>query len=386
MNVINILEIVVETKDLMHALTFANSVVEKRHALAELGNIKLSTLDNSLDISATDMDLYLSQNVGAQVLRTGITTVSTKVLSDIIRKIPDKEIKIKQTDDGNQLELIGKNCFFSLPTLPATQFPEMEQIAAEVALTISCMNLARLIEYTQFAMSTEETRYNLNGIYLHAKNGNLCAAATDGHRLSVISINIEKIIQEFGIIVPRKTVHELLKLIKDPKYANASIEVLLATNKVKFICNNVVVVSKLIDGQFPDYSSFIPSESSYKLTINPKALANIIDRVATVTIDKFRAIKITLAEQCIQVTASGESKGVAKEQLQYSTELECYCARDGGSSSGITIGFNPKYLSDVLNIVKSDKVELYFNDSFSPALIKIPENSDDNFVIMPVKV
>ncbi|WP_316353482.1 DNA polymerase III subunit beta [Candidatus Trichorickettsia mobilis] len=380
----NGLEIIVETRELVHVLTFANSVVEKRHVIAELGNVKLATVDNSLEIAATDMDLYLSQNIGAQVLSSGVTTVSTRVLTDIIRKIPDKEITIKQTSDGNQLELIGKNCFFSLPTLPASQFPEMDTIKAEIVLTIPCSSLVRLIDCTQFAMSTEETRYNLNGIYLHVKENHLCAAATDGHRLSVVSVEIGAVVQEFGIILPRKTVHELLKLIKDPRYANADIEISLAINKVKFVCNNVIIVSKLIDGQFPEYSAFIPTESNHKLTVNPKELANIIDRVATVTIDKFRAIKITLTDAFMQVTASGEARGVAKEQLAYSEILENYCVFEG--NSGITIGFNPKYLSDVLNIIKCDQVELHFKDSFSPALIKVLENPTDYFVIMPVKV
>jgi DNA polymerase-3 subunit beta len=380
----NKLEIVVQTKDLAHALTFASSVVEKRNVLLELSNIKLHAKGNLLEIGATDMDLYLNQEIGAEVISEGSTTVSTQMLSEIVRKIPDSQIKIKQGEDSDQLEVIGANCRFQLLTLQATQFPQMEDVDSEVALTISCQEFARIVEYTNFAMSNEETRYNLNGIYLHIKdNKEFCSAATDGHRLSISSSPVENLHSDFGVIVPKKTVHELLKIVKDSKNITGDLNISLGTNKVKFTCNNIILISKLIDGTFPEYAAFIPADNQNKLTVNTKLLASAIDRVATVTVDKFRAIKIIINGTSLQITASGEAKGAASENLNFSEEENEYCSFNG---TDITIGFNPKYISDVLGALKEQRVNLYLSDASSPVLIKTDKYPGDSFVVMPVKV
>lgn len=379
----NKLEIIIETKELFHALTFANSIVEKRNIIAELGNIKLSAKDGSLNIIATDMDLTLRQQLGAQVFEEGETTISTTLFNDIVRKISDKEIKLKQVIGSDELELIGKNCHFKLLTLPADQFPEMDELNAGSVLTIPCRDFARILDYTQFSMSTEETRYNLNGIYLHVKGDNFYAAATDGHRLSVTSVSVNSP-KDFGVIIPKKTVQEISKLVKDSKNIQGDIEISLGLNKIKFTSNNITMVSKLIDGTFPEYDGFIPVSNMNKLIISTKLLADAIERVATVTVDKFRAIKINLTNDFIEITASGEAKGAAIERLEYSQDQSNFCEFD--SNVDLSIGFNPKYLSDVLSAVKQNQVELYFNDPFSPVLIKVTDSPTDNFVVMPVKV
>jgi DNA polymerase-3 subunit beta len=378
----NKLELIIETKALAHALTFANSVVEKRNIIPELSNIKLMAKDNSIVITATDMDLYLNQNIGAQVMKEGAITVSTQTLTDIVKRIPDQEIKLRVANDSDQLEVIAKNCHFNLLTLPSSHFPVMEEIEAESVLKVSCHNFARIIDYTQFSMSLEETRYNLNGIYLHVKEGELCAVSTDGHRLSLSSVAIDNA-KEFGVILPRKTIEEIIKIVKDPKNIQLDLEVCLSVNKIKFACNNIVMISKLIDGTFPEYSAFIPLENKSKLTINSKVLADVAERVATITVDKFRAIKMLLTPSVIEVTASGEARGSGREEIICSKEEGNLCEFDGGN---ITIGFNPKYLIDVLNAIKHNQIELHFHDSVSPVLIKIKDNYKSTFVIMPVKV
>ncbi len=386
----NQLEIIVETKDLVHALTFASSVVEKRNVIAELGNIKLSVKDGLLEIVATDMDLTLSQTIGAQIISAGQTTASATILTDIARKIPDKEIKLKQVAGSDQLEVIGKNCSFNLLTLPAEKFPALEEVSGESILKISCRDLAKLIEYTQFSMSTEETRYNLNGIYLHKKDNEFCAAATDGHRLSVAAVDIisdsaeAAQTEKFGVILPRKTVAEIQKVIKDPKNIQLDIEIALSVNKIKFACGKIVMVSKLIDGTFPEYDNFIPATSLYTLQINTKLLASAIERVAIVTVEKLRAIKMLFKDDQLEITASGEARGNAKEIIAYSKEGTNLC--DFSGEGEIEIGFNPKYLTDVLGTIKFEHIEFGFNNPASPALIKIPEHPKDSFVIMPVKV
>lgn len=378
-NMKNNFEITITTKDLLHALGFANSVVEKRNVLSELSNIKLVAKNNVLEIGATDMDLYLNQEIGAVVVCEGQTTVSTNTLLEIVRKISDVSIKIIQQADSDKLEIIGLKCHFELLTLPATQFPAMEDVDSSVNLSVPCTKLIKIIEYTNFSMSTEETRYNLNGIYMHVNGQNFSSVSTDGHRLSVANIELNTNIDEFGVIVPRKTVIELLKIIKDSKNSQSDIQIILSTTKIKFTCNNIVLISKLIDGTFPEYSSFIPSENTSKLIINTKILADMIDRVATVTIDKFRAIKLFINEKSLKITASGEAKGAASEEINHN-DMSAY------SGDEVAIGFNPKYLSDVLSAIQEEQVEIYFKDSYSPILIKTSLESKDNFVVMPVKV
>ena len=385
------LEMMVQTKDLVHALSFAGSVVEKRNVLQELSNIKLVAKNGILEIGATDMDLYLNLEIGAEVTCEGQTTVSSQILSDIVRKIPDAKIKISQKADSDKIEIIGISCRFELLTLPALSFPTMENIDSAVSVTLPSLELVKIIEYTNFSISTEETRYNLNGIYMHVKNNEFLGASTDGHRLSVASTKLDQKCNDFGVIVPRKTVIELLKILKDSKNIQSDIEIFLSSTKIKFKCNNLILISKLIDGVFPEYSSFIPTDNQNKLTVNTKLLASAIDRVATVTVDKFRAVKLFIGNDSMEITASGEAKGAASEVLNYSTEnssknsheKENMCKYEGVE---VSIGFNPRYLSDVLGAINVEEVEILFKDSFSPVLIKTNLSDIDCFVVMPVKV
>lgn len=377
------LEIIVPTRDLLHILNFAGSVVEKRNVVSELSHIKLTAKGNMLTIGATDIDLYLNQTIGAEVIKEGETTVSSQTLSDIVRKVKDGEVKITQSQGSDKLKLVGKNCRFELLTLPADKFPMMEDVESETHATVPCKEFARILDYTSFSMSNEETRYNLNGVYLHVKDGQLKGAATDGHRLSFAAYDGDGMDGEIGVIVPRKTVHEILKIVKDNKNIEGKIKITFGENKIRFELDSVVLVSKLIDGQFPEYSSFIPSDNESKLTVKTEILAEAIDRVAAITVDKFRAIKISIDKDKLNITASGEAKGAASEDLVYSENENDLCKYDGDA---ITIGFNPKYISDVLSAMRDEVVVLSLNDSQSPLLIRSHENQNDSFVVMPVKV
>ncbi|HJD64929.1 MAG TPA: DNA polymerase III subunit beta [Rickettsia endosymbiont of Diachasma alloeum] len=378
------LKVIVETKTLVQALGFASSVVEKRNVISELANIKLSAKDGLLELSSTNMDLYLSQKIGVQVVSEGELTVSTKTLNDIVRKLPDSELTL--TDLGTTgLEITGKNCRFNLFTLPVESFPVMDNINSEASFKISCAEFAKIIESTKFSVSLDETRYNLNGIYLHVKDGEFYSASTDGHRLSISSVALAEKIEDFGVILPQKSAEEILKIVKDSKNANADIEILLSSNKIKFICNeNVIMLSKLIDGTFPDYSSFIPENNSSKLVINRKIFADTIERIAIITVEKFRAVKLSLSGEALEISAIGEARGNAKEVINSSKETENFYEYNGEAT--LDIGFNPQYLEDVLKAIKSDLVELYFSGVSAPVLIKFPESPKDIFVVMPVKV
>lgn len=379
----NKLEIKVTKKDFSQALVFANSAVEKKNVIIELSYVKLVAKNGVLEIGVTDMDVYLNQEIGAEVISEGQTTVSISTLSDIVRKIPDSEIKLIHEENSNKLDIIGANCKFELLTLPASKFPLLEDLESEVKLDIDRADFARLIEYTIFSISTEETRYNLNGVYMHAKENVFACVSTDGHRLSAADIKLGKKFNEFGVIVPRKTVSELLKILLDFKNLQFDIQITLSSTKIKFQFANIILISKLIDGTFPEYSSFIPKDNKNKLTINSKLLNDAIDRVAVVTVDKFRAVKLIIDDKSLTVNASGEAKGTAKEVINYSTEDKNFCLYEG---ENISIGFNPKYLSDVMSTLAEKQVEIYLDQSQTPILIKTSADSHDNFVVMPVKV
>ncbi len=378
------LKIIAETKTLAHALAFANSVVEKRNVIAELSNIKLSAKDGKLELITTNMEIYLSQKIVAQIIIEGEITVSTKTLNDIVRKIVDNDITLILSNETNQLEILGKNCSFNLLTLPVNQFPSLDDIEAESELKITCRDFVKMIDNTLFAVSLDETRYNLNGVYFYVKDSECRMASTDGHRLSVSTVEIANNVKEFGVILPKKTLEEISKISKDPKNIQLEMEIFVNSNRVKFICDDIIMISKVIDGTFPDYQAFIPTENNYKLTINAKLLSDVIDRVSSITIDKFQAIKLILSKDFVEMNASGESKGVAKEIIPYSSDKNNLCIFDHKES--LIIGFNPKYLTEAVNAIKTDQVELYFFDASSPMLMKIPQDNRDIFVIMPVKV
>ncbi|WP_367364720.1 DNA polymerase III subunit beta [Candidatus Tisiphia endosymbiont of Nedyus quadrimaculatus] len=384
----NNLKIIVETKTLTQALAFANSVVEKRNVIAELSHVKLSSKDGKLELITTNMEIYLSQKVAAQVISEGEIMVSTKTLNDIIRKISDNDVTLSVSNETDQLEILGKNCAFNLLTLHANQFPALDDINVETTLKISCSDFVKMIDGTLFSVSVDETRYNLNGVYFYVKDEECCMASTDGHRLSVSVVKIANNASEFGVILPKKTLEEIVKILKDPKNIQLEIEIFLSVNRIKFVCNDIMMVSKLIDGTFPDYQAFIPVENNYKLTINTKLLADAIDRVATITIDKFQAIKLILSKDLLEITASGEARGVAKECIPCSLDESNLCIFD--YEDNLSIGFNPKYLTDALSAVlsatKANQVELYFLNASSPMLLKTLQNPKDVFVIMPVKV
>lgn len=378
----NQLELTVLVKDLLYALNFASTIVEKRNIISHLSHIKLTTSDKGLIVNATDMDIYLYQLIGAHVKSQGETTVDAQVLSDIMRKFPDDQVTLKHNFDVNNLEIIGNNCRFQLPTLSPMKFPQIEDIDGDNKTTLPCKNLAHLIENTQFAMSIDETRYNLNGIFLHINNNQLCAVATDGHRLSLASTQVSIKDHKLGVIIPRKTIQESLKIIKDNRNINSDVEITFSDNKIKFNFNNIILISKLIDSVFPDYRHFIPDDNPNQLKINVKSLANAIDRVSTITVEKFRAVKLHITNDKVIVSGSGDSKGFGSEIITFS-DLEGDNFYNG---QDVAIGFNPSYILNVLNVINHDQVQIFINASLSPVLIKGLEQENNIFVIMPIRV
>jgi DNA polymerase-3 subunit beta len=375
--------ITVQTEDLNHILGFSSSVVEKRNTLPILGHIKLEAKDNKLYLTATDMDLSIRQEIGAEVKHEGSITVHSQTFSDIVRKIGDKTIEMKYLPSGSQLEILAQHYNVTLSTLPAEEFPAMDYFVPKFEFATPAKTILELLECTKFAISTEETRYNLNGVYFHstpdAEKFFLAAAATDGHRLSTCTSSV--IVRgEFGIILPRKTVNELYKILKDSDMIDKEVKITVGHNRIMFTCGNLIVISKLIEGAFPDYRVFLPVSNSNILTIPSKLLTTVVDRVATVTADKFPAIKVTIMEDQLELDAHGEAKGLAHEVIPIDNESVKY------KGNQITIGFNPKYVLDVLSALGDDELTIMLADGFSPALIKSKNYPGANFVVMPVKV
>ncbi len=379
----NHFSITVQTEDLDHILGFSSSVVEKRNTLPILGHVKLEAKDNKLYLTATDMDLSIRQEIGAEVKHGGSITVHSQTFSDIVRKICDKTIEMKYLPSGTQLEILAQNYNVTLSTLPAEEFPVMDYFTPKFEFSIPAKKIIELLECTKFAISTEETRYNLNGVYFHSTQEDdkyyVAAAATDGHRLSTCTSNIA-VVGEFGIILPRKTVNELHKVLKDSDMIDRDVTVSVGHNRIMFTCAHLIVISKLIEGAFPDYKVFLPVSNNNILTIPSKLLTTVVDRVATVTADKFPAIKVTIMEDQLELNAHGEAKGLAHEVIPIDNKLLTY------KGNQITIGFNPKYLLDVLLALGEDELTIMLSDGFSPALIKSKNYPGANFVVMPVKV
>lgn len=382
------MSLTIQTKDLAYALNFANSVAEKRNIIADFNNVKLTGKNGNLEIIVTDLGLSLMQNIGANITEEGQTSVSVRVLSDIARKFPDQEMQIKQKEN-EELEIIGKTCLFNLRSLPPANFPTVDLPEDNFTFTVSCKDLGEAINRCEFSISREDTRINLSGLYLHFKDNKIFFASTDGHRLSVAKIeNIGSSANEDllskSIIIPRKTVQELSKIILDSKYINFSVNIHLCNNKIGFSFANIFLISKLIEGFFPSYENFIPKNNNSILKINAKLLETVIDRVSIMTIDKFRAIKFIInREQGVKVISSGENTGNAQELIPSSQEKENLCHFNGEE---ISIGFNPKYFTEVLKAIKDEEIIIELTNNAAPALIKTPNREDDCFVIMPVKI
>lgn len=379
----NNFEVSVETVDLSHVLGFSSAIVEKRNTLPILGNVKLEAKGSKLFLTATDMDLSICQEIGAEVKKEGSITVHSQTFSDIVRKITDKTISLEYIESSSQLEMRTENGEVSLSTLPAYEFPAMDYFTPKLEFTAPAKSIVTLLECTKFAISTEETRYNLNGVYLHSINLDgkniLSAAATDGHRLSTCDSDI-KIDGEFGVILPRKTSSELYKMLKDSDLIDLDVKISIGHNRIMVTCKNLVLISKLIEGSFPDYKVFLPNSNESILTIPSKVLTSVVDRVSTVAADKFPAIKMSVMEDQLELDARGEAKGLAHEVIPVDGKKLKY------NGTQITIGFNPKYLLDILSAVGEDEISIMLSDGFSPALIKSKNYPGASFVVMPVKV
>ena len=372
------MKLTIERATLVKSLAHVQSVVERRTTIPILSNLRLEAGGGQLGITATDMDLAVVEKVAADVAGDGVTTASAHMLYDIVRKLPEgAQIALEVGAGGDHLTLESGQARFSLPTLPAEEFPAMAEDDFAHDFVLAAASLRRMIDKTRFAISTEETRYYLNGIYLHAAQGEdgavLRAVATDGHRLSRVDVPLpEGGVDIPGVIVPRKSVGEVRKLIDE---VDDEISVSVSDAKIRFSFGDVVLLSKLIDGSFPDYERVIPSGNDKTVQISGKALSEAVDRVATISTDKTRSVKLALDRNRLVISANSPDSGSASEDL----EVEY----DGPE---LQIGFNSRYLLDVTERIDGDKIQFVMADSVSPTILRDSGDSVALYVLMPMRV
>ncbi len=371
----------IERATLLRCLSHVQSVVERRNTIPILSNVLIEAGEGSaVRVMATDLDLQVVETMSAaSVDSPGAITVSAHLLFDIARKLPDGSQVSLETADNRMVVKAGRSRF-SLPTLPRDDFPVIVEGDLPTSFEVSARTLAELIDRTRFAISTEETRYYLNGIFLHVSEEDrpvLKAAATDGHRLARYTIDQPDGAEGMpDVIVPRKAVAELRKLLEES--LDGSVQVDLSASKIRFTLGGeggVVLTSKLIDGTFPDYSRVIPTGNDKLLKLDPRSFYEGVDRVATIATEKTRAVKMGLEPDKVTLSVTSPDNGTAAEEL----------AADY-SSEGFEIGFNANYLKDILSQIDSDTVEMHLADAGAPTLIRKDEKSPALYVLMPMRV
>src|SRR5216683_2164515 len=365
------MKVTVERAQLLKSLGHVHRVVERRNTIPILGNVLVRAENARLSLKATDLDLEVTETLPAETATAGSTTVPAHMFYDIVRKLPDgAQILLEGDGDRSVLAIRAGRSRFTLQTLPENDFPDLAAGEMTHSFTLAAADMKRLIDRTQFAISTEETRYYLNGIYLHtagsAKAATLRAVATDGHRLAQIDLPLPKGASGMpGVIVPRKTVGEVQRLIEDNE---GEVGIELSQGKIRFTIGDVVLTSKLIDGTFPDYGRVIPQN-------NKKDFEAAVDRVSTISSERGRAVKLALSAGKLVLSVTNPDSGSATE------ELEVEYAADA-----LDIGFNSRYLLDIAAQIEGEVAVLKLADPGSPTLVQDKENKSALYVLMPMRV
>lgn len=366
------------TRDaLLKSLGHVQSVVERRNTIPILANVLIRATAQAVSMTGTDMEIEINETLDAQVGKTGAVTAPAHTLYEIVRKLPEgAEVELSSTA-GTQLTLSSGRSHFKLGCLPVEDYPVMPDSDLKHTFSISGSDLRALIDRSRFAISTEETRYYLNGIYLHAaKSGKidvLRAVATDGHRLARVEMPAPSGTKGMpGVILPRKTVGEVRKLIDE---SADDIEISLSESKARFAFNGVVITSKLIDGTFPDYERVIPSGNDKLLEADTRVFAAAVDRVATISSEKSRAIKLGISKGRVVLSANSPEAGSATEELEAKYD-----------SDSMDVGFNARYLLDILQQIEGAGALFTLADSTAPAIIQDVSDASALYVLMPMRV
>jgi DNA polymerase III subunit beta len=372
------MKVTVERSELLKSLGHVHRVVERRNTIPILANVLLHGDRSKLSLKATDLDIEVTDTIAAEVAPGGSTTVPAHMFFDIVRKLPEgAQIVLESSGDRAALAIRAGRSRFTLQTLPESDFPDLAAGEMTHKFALKASDLKRLVDKTQFAISTEETRYYLNGIYLHAagtaKAQTLRAVATDGHRLAQMELELPKgAVGMPGVIVPRKTVGEVHRLIDDPE---AEVTIELSPGKIRFTIGDTVLTSKLIDGTFPDYARVIPANNDKQLIVDRKEFEAAVDRVSTVSSERGRAVKLSVNAGRLLLSVTNPDSGSANEELEVEYEAD-----------PIDIGFNSRYLLDIAAQIESEAAVLRLADPGSPTLIQDKEQRGALYVLMPMRV
>jgi len=365
----------VNQQDLQKSLNYCQGVIEKRSTLPILSNILLNASNSKLTITATDLDLiFINEIKDIEIQEEGTTTTTSSILYDIIRKFSSGK-KINFSFSGeNKLQLESENSVFHLNCISASEFPITDENFNQNQFSIKSKVLLKLLNKCKFSVSNDETRHYLSGIFFHQtqiedKNF-LTAVATDSHRMSISKVKLNEKINFEPVILPKKTIFQLCSLLED---FDGDVKISNIKSKIKFELNSSVLISKLIDGKFPNYVQVIPKNNKKKLEIDLKLFLNSVDRVASVSLDKKDGVKFNLKKDKLNLSVNNANSGDGKESLNVKFDHE------------LDISFNSRYLIDVASQLDGDKIEMFLNDTGSPALIKDPADFDSIFVVMPMK-
>ena len=375
---IDAMKFTIDRGGLLKALTHVQSVVERRNTIPILANVLLRADEGVVELAATDMDISVIEKVAAEVSQPGSTTVSAHTLFDIVRKLEDgAQVELGGGTEEGQLAVRSGRSMLKLATLASEDFPAMSDDDMPHGFSLGTAELRSLIDRTRFAISTEETRYYLNGIYLHAAKGEkgpvLRAVATDCHRLALMESPLPQGAEGMpGVIVPRKTVNELRKLIDE---AEDEIAILLSDTKIRFAVDGIILTSKLIDGTFPDYDRVIPDGNDKFMEVSCKRFERAVDLVSTISTEKSRAIKLSLGENSLTLSATSPDAGSATEEL----EVEY-------GDEELEIGFNSKYLIDITQQINGDSARFALSDAASPTIVRDSTDPSALYVLMPMRV
>ena len=362
---------------LLKALSPIQSVVERRGTIPVLANVKLDAGDDGLRLTATDMDIAIVERIDADVKEKGAITVPAHMFYEIVRKVPEGTVQLSKKAEDAKVTIKAGSSRFSLATLPVDDFPVMAEGDFEHRFQVSPAECKALLEKTRFAISTEETRYYLNGVYLHAADNDgasvLRAVATDGHRLARMEVALPEGAGNMpGVIIPRKTVSELYKLVEE---GGETVDIAVSESKIRFEVGNAVLVSKLIDGTFPDYERVIPKGNDKIMEVDGKVFSQAVDRVSVITSEKSRGIKLELNPSKLVLEASSTEQGNASEELTVAYGADT-----------VEIGFNSRYLLDMMAQIEGETAQFVFADSASPTIVRDPADVGALYVIMPMRV
>ena len=365
----------INQQDLQKSLSYCQGVIEKRSTLPILSNVLLDASNGKLTISATDLDIiFIHQISNIEILEEGKTTTSSSIMYDIVRKFSSgKKINFSNPSE-NKLQLESEKSLFNLNCINASEFPLTDENFNKNEFIIKSKDLLKLLNKCKFSVSNDETRHYLSGIFFHQTQVDdknfLTAAATDSHRMSISKIRLKNKIEFDPVILPKKTIFQLCSILED---YDGDIKISNIKSKIKFEINDSILISKLIDGKFPNYVQVIPKENQKKLEIDLKTFLNSVDRVASVSLDKKDGVKFSLSKDVLNLSVNNTNSGDGNETLNVKFDHD------------LEISFNSRYLIDVASQLDGEKIEIYFNDTGSPALIKDPGDYDSIFIVMPMK-